>query len=177
MKICKNKVFEFIDLRSLAAACLSYYLWQLSMKIENHPIHVPQNDSNVNFPVVKSEVFPRNTLDTIVFVAFNVIIVLVYILQFFLPKIFKKINLMTAIWTEITCISVSSIITCLAKGYVGWPRPTMYAVCGYNATYETCKVKGKKREKQFISWPSSHATLACSAGIFMTCFIQSCFCG
>ena len=173
MQFCDKNWLKLIDIKGLIAALLSYVIYQYTMEIPIEPIYVPPNDSSVHYPIVQSEVFPRRTLEFLVYFVFNCFIICIFILQHFFPRLFKKFNLMTAIWTEIVCVSAASSVTCFAKSYVGWPRPTMYTKCGYNATYETCKLQGRKRDKEFISWPSAHATLAGSAGIFMACFFQA----
>ena len=165
-----SKLFDF---KGFLAAFLSFLIYKYSMSLPPDPIFVPPNDSNVNFPIVNSEVFPRRSLEYLVLIGFNIFIIIIYILQHFLPHLFKYFNLMTAIWTELTCVFIASSATCFAKAYVGWPRPTMYTKCGYNSTYETCKLQGNKKNKEFISWPSAHATLATSAGVFMAFFFQA----
>lgn len=162
-----------LDFKNLIAACLSYLLWQFSMSTPTQPIFVPDNDPSVLYPAVQSEIFPRKTLEYTIFYGFGIFFALVAALSKLFPKFIKKFNFFTLLWAEITCISTASIITCLAKSYVGWPRPTMRTKCGENANYTTCNLKSPKRDKEFISWPSAHATEAASAGLFLALFVDA----
>ncbi|EAY21111.1 PAP2 superfamily protein [Trichomonas vaginalis G3] len=51
----------------------------------------------------------------------------------------------------------------------------MRTKCGPEANYTTCRLNGTKRDKEFISWPSAHATEAGSAGVFVAFFVQEVF--
>lgn len=173
MNFKKEKIIRFIKYFNIAdcvCSILCVGLWFVCMNTPTKPLHIPPNDASVTYPRASSQVFMRNTLEYLVLPGFIGIIIILFPFTYYFPKIFICFSFFTAIWVEIASVAAANAITCIFKGYVGFPRPDTFTVCGQNTQYENCTAK--KKDKQFISWPSTHATTSMSGCTYMALFIQ-----
>ena len=134
------------------------------------PMIIPPVDPSVNYPLSSSNI-SKTFLDNLIFIGSTCLILILFIISNIFPKFIKRFYLFTAIWYMISINCISLATSSYFKSFVGWPRPDTYAVCGFNSTFETC-TSLKKREKQFLSWPSYHATQAMTGATFNALFLQ-----
>ena len=150
------QIFKQIDILGLFFALISIILWKVSMNKSPNPIYVPPNFSSINYPHSTVHT-PKTLLDYFVFIGSISIIFILNFLSNYFPS-WRQFNIISSIWSVIIANCFALAIACYFKSYVGWPRPDTYSVCGYNSNYETCN--SSKRDSQFLSWPSYHATQA-----------------
>lgn len=168
-----RKVLKFmkdIDFLDSCFAIISLILWQVFQTKNPDPIYVPPDYSSVNFPLAKQSTITKQFLERIIYFVSLLFISLFYILSNKFPSKFPRFKLFPSIWFLIISNSLPLFINCYLKSYVGWPRPDMYQVCGYNSNYETCN--STKKDKEFLSWPSYHSTQAMSGATYLAFFIQ-----
>lgn len=165
------QILNQIDFVGFIFALISIILWRIFMEKSPNPIYVPPNFSSINYPLSTSNI-SKKILDYIVFIgSISLIFILHFLSNYF--TFLRPFNIISSIWSVITANCIALAFACYFKSYVGWPRPDTYAVCGYNAVYETCN--SSKKNSQFLSWPSYHATQAMSGATFMAFFTQKVF--
>lgn len=165
-----RRIIRYIDVPHMLLAVAMLALTKLSMRTPVNPMFIPPNDASVLYPKSDSHFLTKNTLEDMLFIATLSTIAVLYIASVFLDGIVNRFNIFTGVWMCLITIGLSNSFCAFFKGYVGWPRPDTYTVCGVNTTYATCKYK--KRDKQFISWPSTHSTLAMSYSTYLSLFVQ-----
>ncbi|OHS93016.1 Lipid phosphate phosphatase [Tritrichomonas foetus] len=121
------------------------------------------HDMRFNFPTVK-RFLP---------VIFNYMLILVlYPLFIFIASkicIKAQINHIKTLLSYGTVILLSYLVALSLELFIGIPRPNTIHICG-NITYESCiKKMGKVQAKsQFLSFPSSEATVLSASSYFIT---------
>ena len=163
--------FRFLDIYNLSPAGLSVIFWLIgSMTLKLNPLYVPPDDSLSNFPRVDKSTVSNTMMIVFNFLATLFFIILFYILRYFYPKYINQVSPFTAAYCCIMAVCFTGFFTNLFKYYVGRPRPDMYDVCGYNATYEICSQS--KRNGEFVSFPSGHSSNAMSGCLYLALFVQ-----
>lgn len=157
----------------MASFILTYLLSYYFMKLPTNPLYIPPEDSDVNFPHLEQQTIGRNEMEFVSYLIHTGIIILLRLLAKLLPNTFRRFNTFPAIWAQLSCVCLADASANFLKGYVGRARPDTYQVCGYNTTFGTCNAKQKAANKQFLSWPSNHASFAMSGATFMTLFVQN----
>ncbi|OHS96115.1 PAP2 superfamily protein [Tritrichomonas foetus] len=159
----------FIFLGTLLALGLAFFFDKLN------PLYVPIGDSLSQFPHPDKETVPALILLVVLIVVPLVIFIVFYFSSKKLPDFFRTFNIWAVIWTLLTSQMAVQLVTELLKTYVGRARPDMYARCGENAQYETCKATGSILSDSFKSFPSGHASGSFGAMYFTAMFIMKVF--
>lgn len=173
MKERIKNIISIIDIPNLLVAIASIISWQCVTTSKTHPQYVPPNSQQFSYPNTKEQAFTRQVLEYTVFFVGLDIILLLFLLHRFLPKYFYPIRFFSTCWIFLACVGLCNTIANSLKGFVGRPRPDMYSVCGDNANYDTCI--SKKRDKEFISWPSTHASMSMSGLLFSSLIMLGSF--
>jgi phosphatidate phosphatase len=166
--------FEFIDIWSLVTAAVVIIIMCICrFATPLHDLYVPPNDSLSDFPYPGKSTVPTPILYILIFPVAFVLVCGAFFAQRFLPNRLREFNPFTAAWVFATIFGLTAGATDLFKNYVGRPRPDIYARCGYNATYESCRsVIGDDALDEFKSWPSGHASMSMCAFLFDALFVQ-----
>lgn len=161
--------FYFFD---FICMIICYVLNCKSMQIPVTPQKISTPNPIYDFPQ-QNQTIPRNVLSNFTTYYALIYILLLFILSLFLKPHFKSFEIFSALWSLLIAVHLGTFTANVFKSLVGRPRPDMYSYCGFNATYQTCKYK--KKDKEFISWPSNHAASAMSCSVFLALFSQKVF--
>lgn len=86
----------------------------------------------------------------------------------------SKVHLAKVISAYLFSIACAHLVTAALQRFVGRPRPDSIAFCGGSGTFSQCRRARSISEAnyQFRSFPSEHASLSMSAGIFLTILLS-----
>lgn len=165
---CCSKI-DLPDLIVLGVTIVFTVITFLTTKL--NPLYVPEGDSLSDFPIPNRETIPGVLLFVILICVPEVTFVIFYFLNKKFPNIFNQFNIFAATWNVITAQLAVQLLTEVIKSYVGRARPDMYARCGENAQYSTCKATGYVLSDSFKSFPSGHSSGAMSSMYFCAVFL------
>lgn len=164
------RALRLVDAPHLALALIALLLQRAAERTPVHPLFAPPNDPSLMYPRAASQAFAYRTLQRALFAAAACALLALFSLSRLFPRAFRPFNFFTALWLCLVSVGVTSAFCAFFKSFVGRPRPDTYAVCGLNTTHATCAAR--RPDKQYISWPSSHAAHAVSYCAFLALFAQ-----
>lgn len=166
----------YLDLPHLILAIVLFALVGVSMLQPPHPMAIPENDSQSNYPGNGKDTIKVFVLVGILAASGIVVLVLMKILSRFFSKVFKPFHFWSALWNFAIALASCTLAVNVIKNVVGRPRPDIYNVCGKSVGKDisTCSKNITKSQfyDEYRSWPSGHSSSAMAGYAFIALFLK-----